>query len=73
MSDYLEQLRENVLDSYVCFFHAVTESESPNLILNSIPTIMQYLAVTCTKEFNPTVVRIFSLMRRILILLKRII
>jgi len=55
MSDYLEQLRENVLDSYVCFFHAVTESESPNLILNSIPTIMQYLAVTCTKEFNPTV------------------
>ena len=59
MSDYLEQLRENVLDSYVCFFHAVTESESPNLILNSIPTIMQYLAVTCTKEFNPTVVRIF--------------
>jgi len=55
MSDYLEQLRENVLDSYVCFFHAVTESESPNLILNSIPTIMQYLAVTCTKDFNPTV------------------
>jgi importin subunit beta-1 len=55
MVDYLEQLRENVLDSYVCFFHAVTESENPDLIFPSIPTIMQYLAVTCTKDFNPTV------------------
>jgi len=55
MIEYLEQLRENVLDSYVCFFHAVSESETPDLILATLPTVMTFLSRTCTKEYNPSV------------------
>jgi importin subunit beta-1 len=55
MIDYLEQLRENVLDSYVCYFHSVTESTNPDYILDTLPIVMEFLNVTCTKQFNPSV------------------
>jgi len=55
MVDYLEQLRENVLDSYICYFHAVTESTNPDLILDTLPIVLNFLSCTCTKEYNPSV------------------
>jgi len=58
MVDYLEQLRENVLDSYICYFHAVTESTNPDLILDTLPIVLNFLSCTCTKEYNPSVVRL---------------
>ena len=57
MVDYLESLRENLLESFICFFYAV--GEEPNCqerILNFIPGVMLYLEKTCTQEYNPTVV-----------------
>lgn len=56
MVEYLEQLRENILDSYVCFFHSVSEGANPQGILESIPVVMNFLAQTCTQQYNPTVV-----------------
>lgn len=56
MVEYLEQLRENILESYICFFHAVSESSNPQGIINSLPSVMTFLNQTCTQQYNPTVV-----------------
>jgi importin subunit beta-1 len=55
MTDYLEQLRDVVLESYVCFVHATEESPRQNDLIKHLPTIIDFLKKTCNQTFNPTV------------------
>jgi hypothetical protein len=57
MVEYLEQLRENLLESYICFLHAVADSPNSDQLLNYLPGVMTFLGKTCTEEYNPTVVK----------------
>ena len=52
----MEQLRDNVLESYICFVHAVEDSPKQKELLNHLPIIMEFLKKTCNETFNPTVV-----------------
>jgi len=54
MTEYLKQLRVILLDSYTCFFHSVTDSPNPDLILTSISSVMEFLAITCSQNYHPT-------------------
>jgi len=55
LTDYLEQLRDVVLESYVCFVHAIEESPKQNDLINHLPNIIEFLKKTCNEVFNPTV------------------
>jgi len=55
MIEYIEQLRENLLESYICFLHAVADSPNSEELLNYLPGVMNFLATTCTEEYNPSV------------------
>lgn len=54
LQDYLEQLREHVLDSFIAFMHSIGETQGRQVLLNSMQTITSFLATTCTPQYNPT-------------------
>jgi hypothetical protein len=56
MIEYIEQLRENMLESFICFIHAVAEAPNGRDLLGFIPEVMDFLKLTCTEKYNPTVV-----------------
>jgi len=54
-TDYLEQLRDSVLESYICFVHAVEDSAKQDALIQHLPLMIDFLKKTCNETFNPTV------------------
>lgn len=54
LQDYLEQLREHVLESFIAFMHSIGETSSRDVLLKNMQGIVNFLATTCTQQYNPT-------------------
>jgi hypothetical protein len=55
--EYAEQLKEKLVESYICFVHCFGGTEHSNLLLDHFPNLFGFLMKVSNTELNPTVVR----------------
>lgn len=54
--DYGEQLKENLIESYTCFLHAMQDIPiAKEKVLAHLPTVVQFIEKTCEESLNPTI------------------
>lgn len=61
MLDYLEELKDNLIESFTCFVHAFAQSEKSQNLFNHFPHLIEFIQFTCDKKYNPTIVIDFLL------------
>ena len=54
--DYAEQLKEKLVESYICLVHCFGGTEHANLISDQFPSLFAFLMKVSSNELNPTVV-----------------
>jgi importin subunit beta-1 len=55
LADYLENLRETLLDSYTCFEQGIENTQGMPAMIQHFPKMITFLQVACNEIFNPTV------------------
>jgi len=53
--EYVEQLRDGFIESFICFMHGVEESKKIADLFQYLPKVITFLQSTCVKLYNPTI------------------
>lgn len=54
--DYAEQLKEKLVESYICFVHCLGGTENGDILLDHFPNLFTFMAKVTQSDLNPTVV-----------------
>eukprot|EP01016_Furgasonia_blochmanni_P047551 TRINITY_DN699_c0_g1_i9.p1 TRINITY_DN699_c0_g1~~TRINITY_DN699_c0_g1_i9.p1 ORF type:complete len:855 (-),score=333.77 TRINITY_DN699_c0_g1_i9:376-2940(-) len=54
-SEYTEQLKEKLVESFICILHAFVDTPFQENVLTYIPKTIEFLQRTCNTKYNPTV------------------
>lgn len=55
--DYSEQLKDKIVESYICFVHAYGGTENGDILLPHFNNLFSFLNKACDSSLNPTVVK----------------
>lgn len=54
--DYAEQLKEKLVESYICFVHCLGGTEHGDILIDHFPNLFTFMAKVTQSDLNPTVV-----------------
>jgi len=59
--DYVEELKEKLIESFTCFIHSFAhESPHSEILMSHFFKLMEFIQHTCDSRVNPTIVVFFS-------------